>query len=93
MPRGERYGLVAQIRRAAFSAPANIAEGSSRRGPREFRRFLDVALASITEVEYTIEFAVAVGIARQGDPERLLPLVSHAGRTCYRLARSLDAHR
>ena len=78
-PRSERYGLIAQVRRAAFSAPCNIVEGSMRRGRREFRRFLDVALGSIAEVEYTIEFAVAVGVATPADAERLAPLVRRAG--------------
>ena len=89
-PKHERYGLVAQVRRAAFSAPANIVEGSVRRGPREFRRFLDIALASISEVEYALEFATAVGIAPASDAERLTPLIRRAGGICFLLARSLD---
>ena len=89
----ERYGLTAQVRRAAFSAPSNIAEGSMRRGAREFRRFLDVALGSIAEVEYTLEFAEAVGVALSGDRDRLAPMIANTGRLTYRLARSLDAFR
>lgn len=61
-----------------------------RRGGRDFRRFLDIALASITEVEYTLEFAEAVGVASTADREFLQPLVADAGRLTYRLARSLD---
>ncbi len=49
--------LVSQIRRAAFSAAANMVEGSSKRGPREFRRYLDISLGSLAELEYAFRFA------------------------------------
>jgi four helix bundle protein len=49
-PNHELYGLTAQTRRAAFSVVANIAEGSAKQGRGEFRRFLDIALGSITEL-------------------------------------------
>lgn len=61
-PADERYGLTSQIRRAAFSAAANIVEGSSRRTAREFRRFLDIALASLSEVGYAVRFAHEAGL-------------------------------
>jgi four helix bundle protein len=60
-PKHELYGLTSQARRAAFSAAANIVEGAARRGPNEFRRFLDIALASLAEVEYALEVARALG--------------------------------
>jgi len=56
-PRDERFGLTSQIRRAAFSVVANIAEGAAKRGRREFRRFLDIALGSITEIEVALRIA------------------------------------
>src|SRR5207247_789266 len=46
-PKHELYGLTSQARRAAFSAPANIVEGASRKGRNEFRHFLDIALGSL----------------------------------------------
>ena len=61
-PTEERYGLTSQMRRAAFSAAANIVEGSARRGPREFRRFLDIALSSLTEVGYALRFTREAGL-------------------------------
>jgi four helix bundle protein len=60
-PKHEQYGLTAQARRAAFSAPANIVEGSVKRGRAEFRRFLDIALGSLAELGYAIRFAHALG--------------------------------
>ena len=89
-PRSERYGLVAQVRRAVFSVPVNLVEGSRRRGVREFRRFVDFSLGSLGEVRYTLEFAAAAGIATQGDIKALAPLVERVGRLCFGLARSLD---
>jgi four helix bundle protein len=53
---GDR-ALVGQIRRASFSAAANIVEGYVKRGPRELRRYLDIALGSLAEVECTLLFA------------------------------------
>ena len=56
-PRSELYGLTSQVRRAALSAPTNIAEGSAKRGPAEFRRFLDYSLGSLSELAYLLRFA------------------------------------
>jgi len=51
-PQEEIYGLVNQLRRAASSVPANIAEGCGCNGNREFARFLGIALRSASETEY-----------------------------------------
>ena len=51
LPSGETYGLTSQMRRAAVSVPANIAEGYARKHKAELRQFLYIALGSLAELE------------------------------------------
>jgi len=56
-PKSEIFGLVSQMRRSAVSVPANIAEGYSRNGSKERRQFYRIALSSLTELEFYIDFS------------------------------------
>jgi len=56
-PKTETYGLTSQIRRAASSIPANIAEGCGRNGDAELGRFLQIAMGSASELEYHLLLA------------------------------------
>jgi four helix bundle protein len=60
-PPEERFGLASQIRRAAVSIPANIAEGASRRSKREFVQFLSTARGSSSELRILLEIAEETG--------------------------------
>jgi four helix bundle protein len=60
-PKEELYGLVSQLRRAASSVPANIAEGCGCNGNREFARFVGIALRSASETEYHLLLAQDLG--------------------------------
>ena len=61
-PKSELYGLVNQIRRAAFSIPSNIAEGFCRGSRAEFRQFLQIAFASGAELETELLIAKNTGM-------------------------------
>ena len=56
-PADERYGLTSQLRRAAYSTPANISEGSGRETNKDYLRFLIIALSSLKETEYFLLLA------------------------------------
>jgi four helix bundle protein len=56
-PVRERYGITSQMRRAAVSIPANIAEGCGRRGNAEFAHFLSISMGSATELQYHLILA------------------------------------
>ena len=88
-PRSELYGLTSQLRRAALSAPTNIAEGSAKRGPAEFRRFLDYSIGSLSELAYLLRFARDAEFLTDEAWKALQQLRDKAAILTWRLARSL----
>jgi four helix bundle protein len=92
MPSMERFALCDQLRRAAVSVPANIAEGYGRRpGQRDFARFLQIAHGSLMEVETYVVIAERL---HYFTPEELAPardLATHVGRLVNGLRRSVLA--
>ena len=92
-PRYELYGLTSQTRRAAFSVVANIAEGAAKRGRREFRRYLDIALGSITEVQVALRLARDRRYLAHELWSELEGLRNHAGAVTWRLYRAVGKER
>jgi four helix bundle protein len=89
-PREERFGLTAQIRRAAVSVASNIAEGNERPSRLDQKRFLMMARGSIAEVETQLEIALRLGMANSDSASNAFELLDHAGRLITRLAQSLS---
>ena len=70
-PKAELFGLVSQIRRAAASIGANIAEGCGRYGNPELVRFLQIAMGSASELEYHFLLAKDLGMLTEAEYRRL----------------------
>jgi len=66
-PKEEMYGLTSQIRHAAASVGANIAEGCGRRSDGEMRRFLQIARGSANELEYHLLLAKDLQFLQEAD--------------------------
>ncbi len=87
-PDSERFGLVSQIRRAAVSIPANVAEGAARRSKQEYLRFLSIARGSLSEVDTHVQIAQRLQFA--GPDETLDELVDRCFAKLTALMNSLS---
>src|SRR5262249_36267972 len=85
-PNHEKFGLSAQMQRAAVSVPANIAEGFKRRGLADKARFLNIAQASLEECRYFLILTEDLGYAGTA---QLLVLLDETSRFLDRYCNSL----
>jgi four helix bundle protein len=90
-PKDELYGMTSQIRRAAVSIPANLAEGSGRSSKPEFARFSRISLGSANEVEYFLLLARDLGYLPEALHQELSAEVSRIRRTLSGLIHSMDS--
>jgi four helix bundle protein len=91
LPRDERFGLIAQMRRAAISVPANLAEGHARRSRPAYANHVSIALGSQAELETLVELCRRLRLC----PVPLLDLYEKnlhvLGRLLYGLHRALSS--
>jgi len=89
-PREEMFGLTVQIRRAAVSVPANIAEGYGRNSKGAYGQFLRVAQGSLKELETHLLLAHRLGFATETKVAPVLSLCDSLGRMLRSLIRSIE---
>ena len=92
-PRREWYGLAAQARRAAFSVPLNLSEGSAKRGVKEFRRYVDIVIGSLGELVIILRLSRDLGMISADKWKQLAALCETASKLTHRLAQALDRRR
>ena len=90
-PHEERYGLTSQIRRAAVSIPANLAEGCGRGGDANFRRFVQIAMGSACELEYHLLLACDLKLLKDAAYQNLVQEVTGTKRMLASLLVKLRA--
>jgi four helix bundle protein len=88
-PKEEIYGITSQLRRAATSVPANIVEGYSRQGQNELRYFANIALGSLAETRYLLDFSLRLKYVDPKKYKELSDLASEVGRLLWKFYKSL----
>lgn len=88
-PKEEIYGIISQLRRAALSVPLNIVEGYGRQGKKELKQFINVALGSLAEIEYLLDFSLKLKYLNQKDYKKLQDLRQEVGNLLWKFYKSL----
>lgn len=91
-PSDERFGLTSQIRRAASSLPANIAEGYGRWHSADFARFLAIASGSLCELETHLMIACRLQYLQLGAIDNLLTETNELAAMLFRMRGKIAAN-
>jgi four helix bundle protein len=90
-PSEEKFGLVAQMRRAAVSVPSNIAEGQARHTTGEFIQFISHAEGSVAELDTQLILSIELKFCRDVGAEAAFELIAELRRMLNVLRRKLAA--
>jgi four helix bundle protein len=90
LPLNEQYGLTSQLRRAAVSIPANIAEGFGRWHANDFVRFLLIANGSVKEVETHMFIGNKLGLLGPADTKVALQMATEISKMIFSLRDKLS---
>ncbi|ASV30072.1 four helix bundle protein [Maribacter cobaltidurans] len=89
LPTEEKFGLRSQITRAAISVPSNIAEGCSRNSEIEFKRFLEIALGSLFEVQTQLILIVELEYINAINTKEVFELMEKEAKMINSLAKRI----
>jgi len=89
LPKEEIYGIISQIRRAALSVALNIVEGYGRQGKKEFKQFLNIALGSLAEVKYLLDFSFRLKYLSKEEFQDLQCLSEEVGKILWKFYKTL----
>jgi four helix bundle protein len=93
LPLEERYGLQAQIRRAAVSAASNVVEGCARKTTKDYLHFCNIAAGSACEMRYLLSVADRLGFLPEGTFKALETRCTLLAKGFFRLIAELDPQR
>ena len=89
-PKEESYGLTSQLRRAAVSAPSNIAEGAAGRTKQQFSNFLSNAIGSLNEIDTQLELAQRFSYVKMTEYDHLYQACDECLALAYGLRKSVN---
>jgi four helix bundle protein len=89
-PQEELYALTSQLRRAAVSAPSNIAEGAADRTRQQFSNYLSNAIGSLNEIDTQLELALRLGYVTEIDYDRVYQALDECLALTYGLKKSVN---
>jgi four helix bundle protein len=89
-PEEEKFGLISQMRRAAYSIPMNIMEGAHRLSPKEYRQFVGIAKGSTGEMKYQLLLVKDLKYISDDNYSNLLPEYERISQMLTKLAKSLE---
>lgn len=89
-PEEERFGLTSQLRRAAVSVPANIAEGYGRTHRGDYLHHLSIARGSLAELETHVAIAVRLGFAKREDALLVWEIAQDVGKMLRSMVQTMQ---
>lgn len=90
LPGEEKFGLISQMRRAAYSVPMNLMEGSHRLSSKEYQQFVGIARGSAGEMKYQLLLVKDLKYISEESYSQLLPECEHVSQRLTKLAKSSE---
>lgn len=88
-PKEEIYGITSQLRRAVLSVPINIVEGYARHSKKELKHFLNIAIGSLAETEYLLDFCRHLNYLKESNFQKLNNLRKEVGRLLWKFYKTV----